>query len=104
MERHFYGGIRPDLAVSREQRHWLLPSTMEAVRVAIGEAPIDAQWKPLPGLVRHGFTHFELELKVIAGRASAKLPGVWCPIDRLSEMALPTLMKKVANYALKVSD
>ncbi len=71
---------------------------------AITEAPIDAQWKPLPGLVRHGFTHFELELKVFTGRAAAKLPGVWCPIDRLSEMALPTLMKKVANYALKMAD
>jgi hypothetical protein len=43
-------------------------------------------------------------LKVFTGRASAKLPGIWCPIDRLSEMALPTLMKKVANYALKVAD
>jgi A/G-specific adenine glycosylase len=71
---------------------------------AIAEAPIDAQWKPLPGLVRHGFTHFELELKVFTGRAGAKEKGVWCPIDRLSEMALPTLMKKVANYALKMAD
>jgi A/G-specific adenine glycosylase len=71
---------------------------------AIAEAPVDAQWKLLPGLVRHGFTHFELELKVLTGRAGAKLPGVWCPIERLSEMALPTLMKKVANYALKVTD
>lgn len=41
MERHFYGGILPDLAVPEGQRHWLLPSTMEAVRTAINEAPID---------------------------------------------------------------
>jgi len=41
MERHFYGGIDAELEVPGEQRHWLLPSTMEAVRVAIGEAPID---------------------------------------------------------------
>ena len=41
MERHFYGGIRPELAVPGELRHWLLPATMEAVRAAIDEAPID---------------------------------------------------------------
>jgi len=41
MERHFYGGIRPELAVPEELRHWLLPATMEAVRAAIDEAPID---------------------------------------------------------------
>jgi glucosamine-6-phosphate deaminase len=41
MERHFYGGIRPELAVPGELRHWLLPATMEATRAAINEAPID---------------------------------------------------------------
>jgi glucosamine-6-phosphate deaminase len=41
MERHFYGGIRPELAVPGELRHWLLPATMEANRSAIDEAPID---------------------------------------------------------------
>ena len=41
MERHFYGGIRPDLNVPETQRLWLLPSTMERVREAIAEAPVD---------------------------------------------------------------
>jgi glucosamine-6-phosphate deaminase len=41
MERHFYGGIRPELAVPEGQRYWLLPATMEQVRVAINEAPVD---------------------------------------------------------------
>ena len=41
MERHFYEGIRPELAVPEGQRYWLLPSTMEQVRAAINEAPID---------------------------------------------------------------
>jgi len=39
---------------------------------------------------------------VLSGRVTRKAPGVWCPIDRLSEMALPTLMKKVARHALGV--
>jgi glucosamine-6-phosphate deaminase len=41
MERHFYGGIRAELAVPESQRYWLLPSTADAVAVAIAEAPID---------------------------------------------------------------
>jgi A/G-specific adenine glycosylase len=67
---------------------------------AIASAPLSAKWTVLPGLVRHGFTHFELELLVFTGHARARQTGVWCPIDRLSDMALPTLMKKVANHAL----
>jgi len=41
MEEHFYGGIDPALAVPQEQRFWLLPETVETVRAAIAEAPID---------------------------------------------------------------
>ncbi len=41
MERHFYGGIRPELNVPEPQRFWLLPSTIERVRDAIAEAPVD---------------------------------------------------------------
>jgi A/G-specific adenine glycosylase len=68
---------------------------------ALASAPLSAKWTALPGLVRHGFTHFELELRVFSGRARGNTKGVWCPIDRLSEMALPTLMKKVVRHALK---
>jgi len=41
MERHFYGGIRLDLAVPESQRYWLLPSTIDDVRSALSAAPID---------------------------------------------------------------
>jgi glucosamine-6-phosphate deaminase len=41
MERHFYGGIAPGLQVPEEQRLWLLPSTVDRVRTAITEGPID---------------------------------------------------------------
>lgn len=41
MERYFYGGIDPELAVPEAQRFWLLPGTVEHVRIAIEEAPID---------------------------------------------------------------
>jgi glucosamine-6-phosphate deaminase len=41
MEKHFYGGIREDLAVPEQQRFWLLPSTADRVGAAIEAAPID---------------------------------------------------------------
>src|SRR5262249_18840997 len=41
MEKHFYGGIRPELAVPEKQRFWLLPSTMEGVSAAIAETPVN---------------------------------------------------------------
>ncbi len=41
MEAHFYGGIDADLRVPERQRHWLLPSTIDAVREAIDAAPVD---------------------------------------------------------------
>jgi A/G-specific adenine glycosylase len=69
-------------------------SLAEAVRFA----PVAADWSPLPGAVHHGFTHFRLELAILAGEGMAD--GLWSPIDRLSEHALPTLMKRVTRHAL----
>ena len=66
-------------------------------------APCAAEWRSLPGKVRHTFTHFHLELEVWA----ASLPGspviegaFWCSLDDLGGQALPTLMRKVAKLAL----
>jgi A/G-specific adenine glycosylase len=65
------------------------------------QAPVDAEWTSLPGQVRHGFTHFRLELDVMAGRVDdGDADGVWCPPDRFGDYALPTLMRKVAAHAL----
>jgi glucosamine-6-phosphate deaminase len=41
MEREFYGGIPHDLNVPLSRRFFLLPDTMEQVRHAIDEAPVD---------------------------------------------------------------
>jgi A/G-specific adenine glycosylase len=65
---------------------------------AVAAAPAPARWSPLPGVVSHGFTHFRLELAIVAGEGDAD--GLWSPIDRLGEHALPTLMKKVASHAV----
>ena len=41
MEKHFYGGIRAELAVPEAQRFWLTPATAEKVADAIAQAPVD---------------------------------------------------------------
>jgi A/G-specific adenine glycosylase len=65
---------------------------------AVHLAPAPVSWSPLSGVVRHGFTHFRLDLTILAGEGGAE--GIWSPIDRLGEHALPTLMKKVASHAI----
>ena len=71
-----------------------------ALAEAVDAAPAPAQWSPLPGIVRHGFTHFQLELGIVAGSGQAGAEGLWSPVDKLDEHALPTLMKKVARHAI----
>jgi A/G-specific adenine glycosylase len=71
------------------------PWTLEE---AVGLAPVAANWAPLPGIVRHGFTHFRLDLRTMAAEGEAD--GLWSRVDRLGEHALPTLMKKVARHAV----
>jgi A/G-specific adenine glycosylase len=67
---------------------------------AVAAAPASAQWSPLPGNVRHGFTHFQLELGIVAGVGQGNGEGLWSPVDKLGAHALPTLMKKVARHAI----
>ena len=55
----------------------------------------------LLGMVRHGFTHFELELELRGRDASGDSDGEWWPLDRLGEAGLPTLYAKAARLALE---
>jgi A/G-specific adenine glycosylase len=51
------------------------------------------------GRVTHVFTHFRLELTVVAVRAPCG-DGWWQPIDRLAEAGLPTLYRRAAESVL----
>jgi A/G-specific adenine glycosylase len=68
------------------------------------DAPLAAAWMRLPGLVRHTFTHFPLELTVFLGRVLPETPAPddmrWTPIDELGEEALPNVTRKVLAHAL----
>jgi A/G-specific adenine glycosylase len=69
---------------------------------AVAAAPVAAGWRPVAGTVVHGFTHFGLELRLLAARTGAPDPalGTWSAVARLGEHALPTLMKKVVRHAI----
>jgi A/G-specific adenine glycosylase len=75
---------------------------------AILDAPLDARWKRLPGVVRHAFTHFPLELTVFfakIGRSTPPPEGMrWTPRASLAEEALPGSMKKVLAHALETRE
>ncbi len=70
---------------------------------ATGQAPFAAGWKKRGGVVRHGFTHFELEIEVYRADVAKrpKFPGTWVSSDKLREVALPTVMRKIVEHALE---
>ena len=70
--------------------------------LAAGALPVAAALDLVPGVVRHTFTHFHLELLVAVGRARPRedADGFWCSLDGLADQALPTVMKKVVAHAL----
>ncbi len=67
-------------------------------------APIEADWRRVPGTVVHMFTHFRLELNVYCARVDAmeQAPSGcwWAPAKTLAGEALPSAMKKVIEAAL----
>jgi A/G-specific adenine glycosylase len=73
------------------------------LKAAETEAPLQLKWFPLPGIVRHGFTHFELEFTVLAAhaRAGANTPEdcVWWPRAKIADAGLPTVFAKIAKHA-----
>ena len=90
---------------------------------AVKQAPFQAAWKKRPGIVRHGFTHFELEIEVYVAEVSKhprlSWPGLtrpsmdgrlkaahdelevrWVPCEDLPNVELPTVMRKIVEHGL----
>ncbi len=44
---------------------------------ALTQAPFEAKWKKRPGIVRHGFTHFELEVEVYVAEVLKRPAMSW---------------------------
>jgi A/G-specific adenine glycosylase len=60
-------------------------------------------WRRIPGVVRHTFTHFPLELTVYMANVAANAPAPtdtrWVALADIGGEALPSLMRKVVAHA-----
>ncbi len=73
-----------------------------------GDLPLAGNWAAA-GSVRHGFTHFDLDLQLMVYSPGdfTTLPGEsgeWWDIGRLAEAGLPTLFAKAARLVTAGSD
>lgn len=69
-----------------------------------GEPPMPGPWAS-GGVVRHSFSHFDLDLQLMLYSGNdlirfAPEAGEWWPLDRLDEAGLPTLFAKAVLLAL----
>jgi A/G-specific adenine glycosylase len=79
-----------------------------AAKAALSAAPAFArarpQWRRIPGVVSHVFTHFPLDLTVywaqVPAGTRAPAGARWTSLSALSGEALPSLMRKVLAHAL----
>ena len=78
-------------------REGAMPGLAEARKAA----PAKTTWHVLPGMVRHVFTHFELQASVAIGTVRGAVRGHWVAPEKLADEALPSVMLKIARYVVK---
>ncbi len=68
----------------------------------------EIHWRRRPGVVRHVFTHFPLELAIYLAEVPSHAPAPkgarWIAIADVGSEALPSLMRKVVAHALDNSE
>ena len=72
----------------------------EASPPGLADAPVAAEWRMLDGRVRHGFTHFNLDVALAAAIIPAHTvapEGEWWPIADIEAAGLPTVFAKAAR-------
>jgi len=103
----------------RPQDHMLggmmeIPTTPWELEIGKGDdalkyAPFITQWSPLDGIVKHTFSHFHFEIRILTATVSRETnvreplghpaEGVW--VSDPKSVALPTVMKKILHAADK---
>lgn len=110
----FFWLVRPDgkILLRRRPKNGLLGGMMEFPGSGWGArlparplrfAPLpDLAWRKKSGVVKHVFTHFELELTGFVARASSAqvkdLSGLWASRKEMEQLALPSLMRKACRH------
>jgi A/G-specific adenine glycosylase len=79
-----------------------VPGSEWAEKLPEDKAPLGANWRSLPGKVEHTFTHFHLEITVLAAIVEDAVPPShcrWVDIQDVDGEALPSVMRKVVAHA-----
>ena len=90
--------------IERNGAVWLVRRPAKGMLGGMAALP-GPEWSDEPPAVRpilsvsHGFTHFTLDLHVVA-RTEPTAEGWWQPIDQLTEAGLPTLYRKASERML----
>jgi len=102
----------PHILLRRRKDKGLLGGMMEVpcsewlADAAAATSPSDGSWKE-GRTVQHTFTHFHLEMRVLAAHHDTVRPaaetfgGEWAALENLSDFALPTVMKKAVASGLE---
>lgn len=71
---------------------------------ALPHAPLAASWRRLPGVARHGFTHFELEMVLYAAPHAGGAPpeGEWRDAPAAAA-AVPSVMRRLLTLAAEAA-
>ena len=72
--------------------------------VLSSHAPSDVHWQKLEGTIDHIFSHFRLVLDVRMACVTTRLSDNrrWCQPAKFNQLALPTVMKKVARHVATI--
>ncbi|WP_299683907.1 A/G-specific adenine glycosylase [uncultured Tateyamaria sp.] len=95
---------RPDKGLLGGMLGWPGSDWVAATGARPTAPPVDADWRMVPGEVRHTFTHFHLMLDVmIAALPMTADPdrGHFVPHERFSPSDLPTVMRKAFDLTRK---
>ncbi len=83
----------------RREPKGLLGGMVEVPNDALGEA-LDGNWQPTGKGIRHVFTHFGLELDIVAATADRRAftePYFWATLEEMKTLALPSVMRKIVK-------
>ncbi|MBA3729637.1 MAG: A/G-specific adenine glycosylase [Sphingomonas sp.] len=91
--------------IERDKAVWLIRRPAKGLLGAMAALP-GPEWGesppsgPVMATVRHGFTHFTLDLHLVTAADPPPGDGWWQPIDTLQSAGLPTLYRRAAEARL----
>ncbi len=95
--------------IEREGELWLVRRPAKGMLGGMAALP-GPEWSdsepigPRLATVSHGFTHFTLDLHIVARTSPPDADGWWQPLDRVGEAGLPTLYARAIDAVLARKD